>query len=103
MSASELYRLCAGLLLFGVAGQLEAQTDQSIYNDSLQNLWANWGWATLNYNNTTPVHSGAKSISVTFTDNTSQGIYLHHDAFDSSGYTNLTFWIHGGASGGQQL
>ena len=25
-----------------------------------------------------------------------QAIYLHHDAFDSSGYSSLVFWIHGG-------
>ena len=27
--------------------QRVAQSDQSIYTDSLQNSWQNWGWATV--------------------------------------------------------
>ena len=91
-----------GFVLFGTAACLFAQADQPIYTDSLQNGWQNWGWATLNYNNTTPVHSGADSISVTI-GTAWQAIYIAHNAFDSSSYTNLTFWINGGSSGGQQL
>jgi len=41
-----------------------AQTDQIIYNDALQNAWENWSWAVVNLN-TTPVHGGTKSTSVT--------------------------------------
>ena len=82
---------------------LAAQTTQSIYTDSLQNGWENWGWAAIDYQNAQPVHSGAKSIAVTFTDNSWQGIYFHHEPFDTTDFTNLTFWIHGGAGGGQQL
>ena len=80
-----------------------AQTDHHIYTDSLQNGWQDWGWATINYNNTSPVHSGSASISVTIVNNTSQAIFIHHTAMDTTPYTNLTFWLHGGASGGQQL
>ena len=32
-----------------------------------------------------------------------QALYLHHDAFDSSLYSNLVFWINGGSAGGQLL
>jgi Glycoside hydrolase family 44/Bacterial Ig domain len=80
-----------------------ARADQTIYTDSLQNGWQDWGWATLNYNNASPVHSGTKSVSVTIVDTSSQAIYIAHPAFDSSPYATLTFWINGGASGGQQL
>lgn len=80
---------------------LVAQTDQQIYTDSLQNGWQNWGWATLNYSNTSPVHSGSDSISVTV--GPWQAIYIARNAFDSTPYTNLSFWINGGSSGGQQL
>jgi Glycoside hydrolase family 44 len=90
-------------LLAVLALQLTARADQVIYDDALENGWQNWGWATLNYYNTSPVHSGAMSISVTITTNTSQGIYIAHTAFDSSSYTNLVFWINGGPTGGQQL
>ena len=88
--------------LAGSAVNLCAQTDQPIYTDSLQNGWQDWGWATLNYANISPVHTGSDSISVTFTANY-QGIYIAHTAFDSSSYGNLTFWINGGSAGGQQL
>jgi hypothetical protein len=89
------------LYLFGLSQAGLAQVGQGIYADSLLNGWQNWGWATLDYNNTSPVHSGAKSISVSAT--AGQAIYLHHDAFDTSSYASLTFWIHGGSSGGQRL
>jgi hypothetical protein len=83
-----------------------AQTDQAIYTDSLQNSWVSYGWASaINYANTSPVQSGADSISVKINSTPSNwdAIYIHHDAFDSSPYTNLTFWAHGGSAGGQQL
>jgi hypothetical protein len=90
-------------LLAALALQLTARADQVIYDDALQNNWQDWGWATINYNNTSPVHSGSKSVSVTITTNTFQAIYIAHPAFDSSPYTNLVFWINGGPTGGQQL
>ena len=83
-----------------LAGSAFSQVDQMIYSDSLVNGWQDWSWATVNTNNTSPLHSGSHSISVTAT--AWQALYLHHDTFDTSGYTNLIFWIHGGASGGQQ-
>ena len=106
-----MFRVCARTASFkAVVGflmvlefQVFGQTDQPIYTDSLQNGWQNWGWATLNYNNTNPVHSGSQSISVTFVNNTYQGLYLAHNAFDSTPYASLSFWINGGAAGGQQL
>jgi len=59
-------------IVSGLVGQgfcLFGQTDQQIYTDSLQNGWQNWGWATLNYSNSNPVHSGGNSIAVTIADN----------------------------------
>ena len=85
--------------LFAVSAH--AQGDLSIYTDSLQNGWQNYGWAALNYACTNPVYSGADSISVSC--GAYQALYVHHAAFDSSPYTNLTFWINGGATGGQSL
>ena len=80
--------------------QLTAQANQVIYDDALENGWQNWSWATVNFANTNPVYSGTYSISVTCTNY--QALYLHNDPFDSSIYTNLTFWINGGG-GGQPL
>ncbi|HWI59362.1 MAG TPA: hypothetical protein VNZ22_19195, partial [Bacillota bacterium] len=95
--------VCVLALLAGVAPPAAAQTDQPIYTDALQNGWQDWGWATLNYNNSSPVHSGSKSVAVTIANGSGQAIYIAHGGFDASPYTNLTFWIHGGPSGGQQL
>jgi hypothetical protein len=78
-----------------------AQTDQIVYTDSLQNGWENWSWATTNLNNANPVHGGAASISVNA--GADQALYLHHAAQPSDNFTNLVFWIHGGATGGQRL
>jgi hypothetical protein len=89
------------LFLLGFVGSVCAQTDQPIYGDSLSTGWQDWSWATDNLFNLSPAHSGANSISVTAGAN--QALYLHHDAFDDRTYTNLTFWIHGGSTGGQRL
>ncbi|MBS1725702.1 MAG: hypothetical protein JST51_03210 [Armatimonadetes bacterium] len=79
-----------------------ATADQSIYSEQLNNSWQNWSWANVNFSNATPVHGGTKSISVTATG-PNQALYLHHNAQWTTGYQSLTFWIHGGTSGGQLL
>jgi hypothetical protein len=78
-----------------------ARTDQLIFTDSLQNDWQDWSWATVNLGQTVTVHGGTRAIAVTA--GPWEGLYLAHDALDTSGFTNLSFWIHGGASGGQRL
>ena len=88
------------LLLAGAALRLSAQ-DQAIYTDSLQNGWVSYGWATLNFSATTYVHSGSYSISVTSSN--WQALYLHHNAQNGSQFSAITFWINGGASGGQSV
>ena len=76
--------------------------DQDIYTDALTNGWADWSYrAAQNLANTSPVHGGGKSISVTGTNY--GALYLHTPAQDSSLFTNLTFWINGGATGGQSV
>jgi hypothetical protein len=82
--------------------QFSALADQTIYNDALENNWQNWGWATLNYANTSPVHSGSDSISVTIAG-AWQGIQLFHTDQDSVLFSNISFWLDGGATGGQKL
>ena len=91
-------------LVAALALQLATRADQIIYDNALENSWADWSWSTTRYfNNTgTYVHSGAASISATITSG-GGALSLWHSAQDSSLYTNLTFWINGGASGGQRL
>ena len=78
-----------------------AQSNQAIYTDALVNGWQNWSWATVNLSNSSPVQSGTASIAVSA--GPWQALYLEHDDFDSSIYTDLVFWINGGSSGGQLL
>jgi hypothetical protein len=66
----------------------------TIYDDALENGWVSYGWATLNYSNTSPVHSGSKSVSVVDPGSSYQAIYLHHDAFNPGLYQSLSFWIY---------
>src|SRR6185503_13296618 len=82
-----------------VATQLGAQSNQPVYTDSLQNGWQNWSWATVNLGNSSPTKSGSSSISVTSSN--WQALYLHHNAQNGADFTNLTFWINGGLTGGQ--
>ena len=91
------------LLVWTFLAHCAVRAEQIVYSDALENGWADWGWASINYSNTSPVHSGSRSISVTITNSTFQAIYIAHPAFDASLFTNLTFWINGGTTGGQQL
>jgi hypothetical protein len=51
--------------------------------------------------NTFPVHSGSNSISATAS--TWQALSFWHADLNAAAYTNLSFWINGGAAGGQKL
>jgi len=94
--------LLSAIALLGLGGAI-LRADQTVYDDALQNGWQDWSWNNTNFNyGGTYVHSGSKSYSVTIT-NAWGALSLWHNAQDSSAYTNLTFWINGGESGGQQL
>ncbi len=91
------------LLLTALVNAASAQTDQIVYDDALENGWVSYGWAaTLNYTNTSPVHSGSDSVLVGCNGDY-QAIYLHHAAFTTSAYSNLTFWVNVGPNTGIPL
>ena len=75
-----------------------------IYADSLTNGWADGGSYTisLNYANASPVHSGSDSISATITG-AYGGMALSHAEMTDSNYASISFWLNGGATGGQHL
>ncbi len=91
------------------APSLKAQANLPIYTDNLVNGFANFSWATVNFNNTSPVHSGTKSISVT--TSSYSALYISHQelsavnysVFNSAPYSAVSFWINGGATGGQKV
>ncbi len=95
----KLFRILIILLL--LAGSAFGQGSQVVYNDALTNFWENWSWAAVDFNASTPVHAGTKSIQVTA--DAWEALYLHHGAQNAALFTNLTFQIHGGSSGGQLL
>ena len=81
-----------------------ASSNLVIYDDNsgLLNGFQDYSWATnVNDFNTSPVHAGAYSISVTAADYTALSFY--HDAFNTSPYASLSFWIDGGTAGAQGL
>ncbi len=78
-----------------------AQANLLIYTDNLVNGFQNWSWATVNVENSSPVHSGAYSISVT--DGGYQALSLRGADFNTGPYASLSFWINGGSAGGQQV
>lgn len=79
-----------------------AQFALPVYSDSLTNGWDDWSWAPArNLANTSPVHSGSRSISVTAS--AWQALSFYHGDFDSGPYEALSFWAHGGSGGGQRL
>src|SRR5690349_561042 len=95
---SPLWIALALMCFMVMPSSAQAQADQAVYTDSLVNGWQNWSWATTNLSASAPVQSGTASIGVTA--GAWAALYLHHDAFDSSTYTDLAFWINGGPSGG---
>jgi hypothetical protein len=75
--------------------------DYWIYADSLVNGWRNYSWAAVDLSATSPIHTGSHSIEVTC--GAFEALYMNHNAFDSGSYAAITFWIHGGPTGGQLL
>jgi alpha-L-arabinofuranosidase len=80
-----------------------AQANLPLYTDNLVNAFQNYSWATNNVANTSPVHSGGYSISVSDGPNYQALSLQYPPGVNTSPYSSLTFWINGGASGGQQL
>src|SRR5262249_29562659 len=98
----QLFHGVAAALLLCMVSSGAAQT-MNIYTDALVNGWGNGSYnGTYNFANASPVHSGSASISATVTS-AYGGIQLNHSGITNSAYTSISFWLNGGASGGQQL
>lgn len=93
-----------GILVFTIIQPVSALDDLIIYGDALQNNFQDWGWAPHSYSNTSPVFSGARSISVSYAGNW-DGLWMVNPSggIPTSGYTAIRFAIHGGSTGGQQI
>ena len=92
----------AGAAMLAGALTTFAQSSLPIYTDSLVNGWENWSWdSTNNVSNTSPVHTAPRSIRVNAA--AWGALSLHHSELDMNLYSSLSFWIHGGSAGGQQV
>jgi aryl-phospho-beta-D-glucosidase BglC (GH1 family) len=78
--------------------------DYVIYGDSLASGWNDWtSWTAHDLADTTQVHSGSSSFSMT--PGAYGGVALQNGgpAMDTSVYHTLVFWINGGTTGGQTI
>jgi hypothetical protein len=90
--------VAAGLL---VPVKVSAQAPTIVYSDLLLNGFVDWSWGTRNFANTSPVHSGSRSISASLV--AWEGISFHHSDLNANAYSNLSLWANGGTNGGQRL
>ena len=91
------------LTLLAAPASAIAQSNLTIYTDSLATGWMDYSYScTRNFANTSPVHSGSDSISVTITS-AYGGLQLYHAPMTNTAYANITFWLNGGTTAGQQL
>ena len=94
--------LCLSLSGISASPSLQPATAaQDIYTDALAPGWSNYSWATVDLQAAAPVHSGSRSIAVTY--GAWQGLYLHYPELSTAGFSHLRFFIHGGSAGGQRL
>src|SRR5262245_8524416 len=108
--AARLRRWCWIVLLpvlLGLRGTAFAAVDQTIYDEVLAPGWQNWSWASVDLASTAQANTGTVSAAVTSTPYAA--FYLRYwtpdpqVALDTNGYLNISFYIHGGATGGQTL
>ncbi|NJN99472.1 MAG: hypothetical protein HC875_37915 [Anaerolineales bacterium] len=76
----------------------------TIYAEGLPAGWESWSWdTTVNFNGTSPVHSGSAALAATF-NQAWAGVYLHRSSnISGSSYDTLQFWIHGGSSSAHSI
>jgi Immunoglobulin domain/Immunoglobulin I-set domain len=73
-----------------------------IYADQLLNGFDDWSWNCLRDWGANDPHTGFRSAMFSVTDQWG-ALWFHHTDLDTSGYTNLSFWIKGDAFTGQEL
>jgi len=95
--------LVLAVLLLGCLLSRAGAQNMVVYGDALESGWQNYGWATINYSNASPVYSGTASISVVDPGSSYEALYLGHAAMDTSPYQSLSFWIYPTVSGSNEL
>ncbi|HEV7610205.1 MAG TPA: hypothetical protein VGO61_22930 [Steroidobacteraceae bacterium] len=96
-----LYWLVLLPFLLALRGTAFAATDQTIYDEALAPGWENWSWAANDLASTAQANTGTVSIAVTPAAFSALYLRSARAPVDTNGYLNLTFYVHGGTTGGQ--
>ena len=84
------------------AAPADAQTQtMPIYDNTMSPGWDNWSWAQVTLS--APIGDPSETPIKVDSAGGWQALYFHHAPFATAGYTMLSFFIHGGAHGGQTL
>ena len=89
---------CAASVLAAPASAQTLPKPFVAYDDELKNGWQNQSWAKVGL---AVAAGGAKPIMVE--GGPWSALLLHHERFSTEGFSKLTFYINGGAQGGQRL
>ncbi|HEU5133696.1 MAG TPA: hypothetical protein VFU13_01010 [Steroidobacteraceae bacterium] len=89
------------LFVLGLRGTAFAQTDITIYDEALAPGWQNWSWAANDLASTAQANTGAVSAAVTPAPFSALYLRAADAPVNTTGYLNLTFYVHGGTAGGQ--
>src|SRR5262245_17869373 len=91
------------LLVVAARGTAFGATDITIYDEALAPGWQHWSWAETDLASSAAANTGAVSAAVRAEP--FEALYLRSAdaAVDTNGYLNLTFYVNGGATGGQRF
>src|SRR3954449_8801484 len=94
--------LAVVLSLSALAGRAATSDDMLIYSDRFNNGWGDgWSWMTPRYATNNPVYAGTNSMALVPNAPFLGWVLKPYTTVDATIYTNLTFWLNGGATGGQ--
>ena len=90
-------------VLFLSALTVRATDDMLIYSNRFHNGWGdNWSWMP-RYPTNNPVHSGTNSMALVPSGQWQAWWLKAGTSVDTAVYTNVSFWLNGGATGGQTI
>jgi hypothetical protein len=94
--------LLTSLLIPPHATTFSAELDELVYDDRLNEQYANYSWADVNLTSTEQAYKGKTSIRVE--PDFEKAMYLYRQwVVETSKYDTFEMWVHGGASGSQEV
>lgn len=90
------------LLLSTLTVHAATSDDMLIYSDRFNNGWGDWLWMP-HYATNNPAYAGTNSMALVPSSLNEVWWLKSATTVDATLYTNLTFWLNGGATGGQNV